>query len=43
MVAVRYADDLRHHEPFHFEAPSKDMRQSAEFTRRMDQAKAKTE
>jgi len=34
--AVRYADDLRHHEPFHFEAPSKDMRQSAEFTRRQD-------
>ena len=35
-AALRYADDLRHHEPYHFEAPSKDMRQSAEFTRRVD-------
>lgn len=35
-VALRYADALRHHEPYHFEAPSRDMRQSAEFTRRVD-------
>lgn len=34
--ALRYADDLRHHDPLHFEAPSRDMRQSAEFTQRMD-------
>jgi muconate cycloisomerase len=34
--AVRYGDRLRRHEPYHFEAPSKDLRQSAEFTRRVD-------
>ncbi|MFC1526555.1 mandelate racemase/muconate lactonizing enzyme family protein [Candidatus Latescibacterota bacterium] len=35
-VALRYGEDLRHHEPYHFEAPSKDMRTSAEFARRAD-------
>jgi len=33
---VRYADALRHHDPFHFEGPSHSMRINAEFTRRMD-------
>ena len=34
--AVRYGDTLRHHDPFHFEQPSRDMRASAQFTRRVD-------
>lgn len=33
---LRYGNRLRHHEPFHFEQPSRDMRVSAEFTRRVD-------
>lgn len=33
---LRYGERLRHHEPFHFEQPSRDMRVSAEFTRRVD-------
>lgn len=33
---LRYGDRLRHHEPYHFEQPSRDMRTSAEFTRRVD-------
>ena len=35
-VALRYAQSLRHHEPFHFEQPSRDLRTCAEFTKRMD-------
>ena len=35
-TALRYADVLRHHNPFHFEQPSRDVRVNAEFTRRMD-------
>ena len=34
--ALRYADGLRHHEPYHFEQPSNSMRVSAQFTKRMD-------
>lgn len=34
--ALRYADALRHHNPYHFEQPSRDLRVCAEFTRRMD-------
>ena len=34
--ALRYADALRHHEPYHFEQPSNDVRASAEFVKRMD-------
>jgi len=35
-TVVRYADIIRHHEPYHFEQPSRDMRVSAEFVRRVD-------
>ena len=35
-TALRYADVLRHHAPYHFEQPSRDLRVCAEFTRRMD-------
>ena len=34
--AVRYAGALRHHEPYHFEGPSHDLRVCAEFTKRVD-------
>ena len=34
--AVRYAEVLRHHNPYHFEQPSRDMRVSAEFVKRVD-------
>lgn len=34
--AVRYAEKLRHHQPFHFEQPSQSLRHSAEFVKRMD-------
>lgn len=33
---LRYGERLRRHEPFHFEQPSRDMRVSAEFTKRVD-------
>jgi muconate cycloisomerase len=33
---LRYGNTLRHHEPYHFEQPSRDMRVSAEFTKRVD-------
>ena len=32
----RYADAIRHHDPFHFEQPSASMRVSAEFVKRID-------
>ena len=35
-TALCYADVLRHHAPYHFEQPSRNLRVSAEFTRRMD-------
>ena len=35
-TALRYAQVLRHHEPFHFEQPSRDLRVCAEFTKRFD-------
>ena len=35
-TVVRYADVIRHHDPYHFEQPSRDMRVSAEFVRRVD-------
>ena len=35
-IALRYADALRHFNPYHFEQPSRDLRVCAEFTRRMD-------
>ncbi len=35
-TALRYADVLRHHAPYHFEQPSRDLQACAEFTRRMD-------
>ena len=35
-TVVRYADVLRHHNPFHFEQPSRDLCVCAEFTRRVD-------
>ncbi|MBQ42532.1 MAG: hypothetical protein CME15_08745 [Gemmatimonadetes bacterium] len=35
-TAVRYADAIRHHDPFHFEQPSASMRVSAEFVKRID-------
>ena len=35
-TAVRYADVIRHHDPFHFEQPSASMRVSAEFVKRID-------
>jgi muconate cycloisomerase len=34
--AVRYAEVLRHHNPYHFEQPSGSLRQSAEFVKRVD-------
>lgn len=34
--ALRYAEALRHHEPYHFEQPSNDLRVCAQFTRRVD-------
>jgi muconate cycloisomerase len=33
--ALNYADALRHHNPMHFEQPSKDLAVSAEFTKRI--------
>ena len=35
-TALRYADALRHHTPYHFEQPSRNLRVCAEFTKRMD-------
>lgn len=35
-AALRYAQTLRHHNPFHFEQPSTDLRVCAQFTRRVD-------
>jgi muconate cycloisomerase len=35
-TALRYADVLRHHEPYHFEQPSRNLRVAAEFTKRID-------
>ena len=35
-TALRYADVLRHHTPYHFEQPSRNLRVCAEFTKRMD-------
>jgi galactarate dehydratase (D-threo-forming) len=35
-LAIRYGAALRHHDPFHFEQPSRDMRVSAQFTKRVD-------
>lgn len=35
-TALRYADVIRHHEPFHFEQPSNNLRVCAEFTKRVD-------
>ena len=35
-TALRYADVLRHHAPYHFEQPSRDLQVCAEFTKRMD-------
>ena len=35
-TALRYADVLRHHAPFHWEQPSRDLRVCAEFTKRVD-------
>jgi muconate cycloisomerase len=35
-TALRYADTLRHHHPYHFEQPSTSLRVSAEFVRRVD-------
>ncbi|MBM3264645.1 MAG: hypothetical protein FJY97_14635 [candidate division Zixibacteria bacterium] len=34
--AVRYAEVLWHHRPYHFEQPCRSLRQSAEFVRRVD-------
>ncbi|MDP6776527.1 MAG: enolase C-terminal domain-like protein [Candidatus Latescibacteria bacterium] len=34
--ALRYADVIRHHAPYHFEQPSRDLRECAEFTKRVD-------
>jgi muconate cycloisomerase len=34
--ALRYADVLRHHEPYNFEQPSNNLRVSAEFVKRVD-------
>jgi len=34
--AVRYAGDLRHHDPYHFEGPSKSLRVNAEVVKRLD-------
>lgn len=34
--ALRYGMALRHHDPYHFEQPSRDMRVSAQFTKRVD-------
>ena len=34
--ALRYAEALQHHEPLHFEQPSRDMKVCSEFTRRLD-------
>ncbi len=33
---LRYGMALRHHNPYHFEQPSRDMRVSAQFTKRVD-------
>ena len=35
-TALHYADVLRHHEPYHFEQPSRDLQVCVEFTKRMD-------
>ena len=35
-TALRYADVLRHHTPYHFEQPSRDLQVCVEFTKRMD-------
>ena len=34
--AVRYAQALRHHDPYHFEGPSRSLRVNAEFVKRVD-------
>ena len=34
--AVQYAEALRHHEPFHFEQPSRNLRVCTEFVKRVD-------
>ena len=33
---LRYGDRLRHHDPYHFEQPTRDLRSSAQFTKRVD-------
>ncbi len=33
---LRYGDRLRHHDPYHFEQPTYEMRSSAQFTKRVD-------
>ena len=35
-AALRYAQALRHHDPYHFEQPSRHLHISTEFTKRMD-------
>ena len=35
-TVIRYADVQRHHAPFHWEQPSRDLRVCAEFTKRVD-------
>ena len=35
-TALRYAAVLRHHEPYHFEQPSRNLRVCADFVKRMD-------
>ncbi len=35
-AALEYAQALRHHNPYHFEQPSRNLRVCAEFTKRMD-------
>ena len=34
--AIRYAEVIRHHSPYHFEQPSRNLRVCADFTRRVD-------
>lgn len=35
-TVLRYANVLRHHDPFHFEQPTRNMRVSAQFVKRID-------
>ncbi|HHZ90636.1 TPA: hypothetical protein EYN65_08935 [Candidatus Poribacteria bacterium] len=35
-TALSYADDIRHHAPYHFEQPSRDLQVCVEFTKRVD-------